>query len=144
MGFTNATFHFYNATDIGKQRRGEITGKQVRKATRKVLIDSGAKRLVVNSKFQKKLGLQEIGMQPVRLANGSVDVYPLLEPVEIRFKNRMTICNPILMPDADEILVGVIPLEGMDVMVDPLTEQLILPPNRLHSAVDIAYGFREV
>ncbi|GHT35305.1 hypothetical protein FACS189427_04300 [Planctomycetales bacterium] len=144
MGFTYATFSFYNATDIGNNRRGKLPAKQIRKTTRKVLIDCGAKRLVVNSGFQKKLGLLEIGMQPVRLADGSADIHPLLEPVEIRFKTRTTICNPILMPDADEILVGVIPLEGMDVMIDPLTEQLILPPDRLQSAVDIAYGFREL
>jgi hypothetical protein len=35
-----------------------------------------------------------------------------------------------VLPGADEILLGVIPLEEMDVIIDPVTQKLAVHPDR--------------
>jgi hypothetical protein len=40
----------------------------------------------------------------------------------------------LIIPGADEVLFGVIPLEEMDVIIDPLSEKLVVHPDRPHRA----------
>jgi hypothetical protein len=58
------------------------------------------------------------------LADGSTTQYGLTEPVEIRWKNRRTSQEAVVMPDANDILLGALPLEGMDLYVDPVNQRL--------------------
>jgi hypothetical protein len=39
--------------------------------------------------------------------------------MEVWWKNRRATCDALVLPHADEILPGAIPLEGLDLMVDP-------------------------
>jgi hypothetical protein len=48
-----------------------------------------------------------------------------LFPVEMRWKNRFTACRPWVVPGAQETLLGAIPLEDMDLMVDPTQQRLV-------------------
>jgi hypothetical protein len=52
----------------------------------------------------------------------------LVGPVEVRFENRSTIVKAIVLPGAEEVLLGAIPLEGLDVFIDPTNERLIVNP----------------
>jgi hypothetical protein len=44
--------------------------------------------------------------------------------VEIRWKDRRTSQEAVVIPDAGEILLGALPLEGMDLCVDPVNQRL--------------------
>ncbi|MDR3338118.1 MAG: hypothetical protein LBT16_13040, partial [Treponema sp.] len=46
------------------------------------------------------------------------------EPVEIHWEDRETTCPAIILPGADNILLGAIPLEDMDLIIDPKRPQL--------------------
>jgi hypothetical protein len=35
------------------------------------------------------------------------------------WKGRATLCDVVVLPDSKEILLGAIPLEAMDIIVDP-------------------------
>jgi hypothetical protein len=43
----------------------------------------------------------------------------------VYWKNRDTICQALVLPDADEILLGAFPMEGMDLIVHPRLEQVV-------------------
>jgi hypothetical protein len=45
--------------------------------------------------------------------------------VEVHWKNRSTSCEAIVLPNSDEVLLGAIPLEGMDLMVNPVEQVLV-------------------
>jgi hypothetical protein len=47
------------------------------------------------------------------------------EPVNIYWQDRYTGCNAFVLPNETEVLFGALPLEGMDVLVDPKHERLI-------------------
>ena len=54
------------------------------------------------------------------LADGSYRKCGLAGPVDVRFANRSASCRALVLPGADEVLFGVIPLEEMDVIIDPI------------------------
>ena len=43
-------------------------------------------------------------------------------PLEIWWKDRRFVCEALVMPDSPDILLGAIPLEGLDLTVNPLRE----------------------
>jgi glutamine amidotransferase PdxT len=51
-------------------------------------------------------------------------VCKVTEPVEIRWKERFATCNAIVIPGAENVLLGAIPLEDMDLMVNPVKQAL--------------------
>jgi hypothetical protein len=44
--------------------------------------------------------------------------------VEVHWKNRDTACPALLLPGAQEVLLGAIPLEDLDLLVDPAGGEL--------------------
>ena len=43
-------------------------------------------------------------------------------------------CHALVLPGAEEVLLGVIPLEEMDVIIDPINQTLAVHPDRQHGA----------
>jgi hypothetical protein len=64
------------------------------------------------------------------LADGTTVHLPVVGPVEIRFSNRKTNVMAMVLPGNSEVLLGAIPMEDMDVIIDPLKQQLIVHPER--------------
>jgi hypothetical protein len=57
--------------------------------------------------------------------DGSTVVYQITDGVEVHWKNRRTICPALVVPGADEILFGALPMEGMDLIVHPRKEEVV-------------------
>jgi predicted aspartyl protease len=114
-----------NAGDVMAAERGYITDAQVRSLTVKALADTGAWTLVIDEDTCQKLGLKLRGPEPGVLANGSTIVYQITEGVEVHWKDRYTVCPALVVPGADEILFGALPMEGMDLIVHPRKEEVV-------------------
>jgi clan AA aspartic protease len=99
--------------------------KEVRAVTLKAMPDTGAWTLVINEEIRQKLGLSIEETSESSLADGKVDTYDVTEGVKIRWKNRSTILPAVVVPNATTILLGALPLEAMDLMVDPVHQQLV-------------------
>ena len=52
----------------------------------------------------------------------------MVGPIEVHFQNRRTVVEALVIPEVEEVLLGVIPLEGMDVLIDPKRQRLIVNP----------------
>ncbi|MDR3284903.1 MAG: retroviral-like aspartic protease family protein [Treponema sp.] len=114
-----------NGGDVLDLRRGRIKEPEVRQTTVTALVDTGAWTLVIDDDTCKQLGLEVVGTESTTLADGSKAFYQLAGPVEVHWKDRRTSCDAIVLPSADEILLGAIPLEAMDLMVHPRTEEVV-------------------
>jgi clan AA aspartic protease len=125
MGTVYSEIVLKNAFDVGKAWHGLIPEQQVRTAAVNALVDTGAGTLVINEEIRQKLGLAVKGQRRATLADGAGGTYQVTEPVEIHWKDRDTTCPAILLPGADSVLLGAIPLEDMDLIVDPQGRQLI-------------------
>ena len=122
MSIVHTEITLRNADDIMAVRRGFIKDADIRNITVNSLIDTGAWTLVINEDIQKKLGLDIVGTESGTLADGTVKEYNLAGPVEVRWKNRRTTCEALVIPEADDILLGAIPLEAMDLTINPRRE----------------------
>ena len=68
------------------------------------------------------------------MADGSILEWDVVWPIELRFKNRKVICSAIVLKGDVESLLGVIPMEEMDVLIHPLREELIVNPEHPYFA----------
>jgi len=124
MGHVNVQITLKNAYDVGFHERGIITEPEIRQTTVKAMVDTGATYLVINRELLQKLGLNTAGERVVSFANSAETVCKMTEPVEIHWEDRFITMPALLVDDAHEILLGVYPLEGMDLMVDPVNLKL--------------------
>ena len=114
-----------NAGDVTMAQRGHITDAQVRTLTVEAMADTGAWTLVIDEDTCQKLGLRLEGPEPGVLADGSTVVYQITDGVEVHWQNRKTVCPALVVPGADEILFGALPMEGMDLIVHPRKEEVV-------------------
>ncbi len=127
MGYVHADILVTNGEDLVLQRRGILTGR-LREERVRALVDTGALHLVLTTDLQSLLELPVLRRQRVATADGRRAECDIVGPVRVRFANRETTCEAVVMPGADEVLLGAIPIEGMDVFIDPTRQQLIVNP----------------
>jgi clan AA aspartic protease len=96
----------------------------VRQLTVDAMVDTGALSLVINEETRQKLGLKVERTKRARLANGTTTECGVTEPVHVHWKKRQTACPALVIPNAGQTLLGAIPLEGLDLIVDPVHLQL--------------------
>jgi clan AA aspartic protease len=99
------------------------------------LADTGAVHLCLPSHVQIQLGLEEIAKKEVTLADGRKSLVPYVGPVELHFKNRVGFAGALVM--GDEVLLGAIPMEDMDLIVIPKTRTLDVNPGSPNIATSI-------
>ncbi|MCL2185622.1 MAG: clan AA aspartic protease [Treponema sp.] len=122
MSIVKTEITLKNADDIMAVRRGLIKDSDIRQVTINSLVDTGAWTLVINEEIREKLGLEIVGTESGTLADGTEREFNLAGPVEVRWKNRRTTCEALVIPDADDILLGAIPMEAMDLTINPRRE----------------------
>ncbi|MCL2444205.1 MAG: clan AA aspartic protease [Treponema sp.] len=114
-----------NADDEAIAETGMVKNHQIRETTVNALVDTGAWTLVINEAMRQKLGLRKFESKTGTLADGSKTNYSLAGPVKVMWKNRRTNCDAIVLPEADEVLLGAIPLEAMDLIIHPRKEEVV-------------------
>lgn len=100
------------------------------------LADSGAVHLCIPEHIRIQLGLDEIDKKEVTLADGSQKLVPYVGPIEIRFKNRAGFAGALVL--GDQVLLGAIPMEDMDLVIIPKTRALDVNPSSPNIARSIA------
>ena len=99
-------------------------------------VDSGAVHLCIPEHIQIQLKLEEIDKKEVTLADGSKKLVPYVGPVEIRYKNRVGFTGALVM--RDQVLLGAIPMEDMDLVIIPSKRVLDVNPDSPNVATSIA------
>jgi clan AA aspartic protease len=125
MSLVRDNITLINAGDTIRVECGLIKEPEIRETTVQCLVDTGAWTLVINEAVRAALGLRITDSTTSTFANGSTEPNGMCEPVKVCWKDRSMTCEAVILPDADEVLLGAIPLEGMDLMVDPVAEKLV-------------------
>jgi predicted aspartyl protease len=120
MGEVNEEITLVNVIDAGMVRRGIIKESEVRKLTVEAVVDTGSGPLVITEALRQRLGLEIEKDASVHLAGDVPQKCTITELVDIRWKDRYTSSRPIVLPNGHETLLGVIPLEDMDLRVNPV------------------------
>ena len=128
MGYVYAEIQLTNEDDLAFNRRGSLPESEIRRVTIRAMVDSGAYDLILNQEIQEQLKLPVLGTRLVKLADETIVEVDIVGPVEVRFETRATTVRALVIPDTEEVLLGAIPLEGLDVIIDPLRERLLVNP----------------
>jgi len=134
MGLTYADIELINAEDLGLARKYIISDEEVKKLQLNILVDTGSYNLCINETIQSQLDLPFLEKRKGQLADGSIHEYDLVGPIVLKFKNRQTVCNALVLSGDNEPLLGAIPLEDMDVLIHPLRQELIVNPDHPYYA----------
>ena len=137
MGLTYAEITLANSSDCILARQGRLPEEKVKQLTVKALVDSGAYMLVINENVKRQLDLPVCEKRAAVLADGLTAECEIVGPVDLFFKTRATSCRAIVLPGNTEVLLGAIPIEDMDVLIDLKNNELILPPDRPYIAQTI-------
>jgi clan AA aspartic protease len=124
LGNVYAEITVTNNRDLSNVMEGHIAEKDVRSVTMTVLVDTGASNLIINEEICSQLGLGTVATREANLAGGGKGFCKITEPVQVKWKDRTATVDPIAFPDGKPLL-GVIPLEILDLIVDPVRRELV-------------------
>ena len=134
MGLVFAEIELTSVDDLVLHRRGFIEQHEIKQVKVKSLVDTGAYMLTINDDVKNQLDLPLIEKQFVTLADETQLEVEIVGPVEIRFENRRTTCDAVVLPNAQDVLLGSIPMEDMDVLIHPKEEKLVVNPKHPYIA----------
>lgn len=116
---------------ITNPRRPELDAISI-----EALADTGSVYLIIPEHLQFQLGLEEVAKKEVTLADDSKRMVPYVGPIEVRFKNRVAYVGAIVM--GDQVLLGAIPMEDMDLIVIPQLRRVDINPLNPNYAAALA------
>jgi clan AA aspartic protease len=91
------------------------------------LADSGAPHLCIPEHIQIQFKLDAIDHKEMTLADRSKKLVPYVGPVELRFKSRVGFAGALVL--GDQVLLGAIPMEDMDLIIIPKTRTVDVNPD---------------
>ncbi len=128
MGKVTTEILVENLEDLWGARKGEIADAAVRKVIiPNALVDTGATFLSLPTSLIRQLGLKKTSSRRIMTSKGPAesDVY---DTVRLTIQGRW--CNQDVMevPDGVPALIGQLPLEALDFVVDPVNQKVIGNP----------------
>ena len=99
------------------------------------LADTGSLHLCIPEHVRIQLELEEIDKKEATLADDSRRLLPYVGPIEIRFGNRVGFVGALVL--GNQVLLGAIPMEDMDLVVVPSTRTLAVNPSSPNIATSV-------
>ena len=115
MGITNATVELRNP------RRPDLEPIRI-----EALAGTGSMHLRITPANRDALELETAEEKPVVLADGTRRTVDYVGPIELRYAGRTGFGGALVM--GDQPLLGVVPMEDMDLVVVPKTQRVIPNP----------------
>lgn len=125
MGLIHANLQLLNPS------KPEVQGLEV-----DALADSGAVHLCIPEHVALQLKLRELERRGVVLADGRRQSVPYMGPIEVRFANRCCFTGAMVL--GDEVLLGAIPIEDMDLVLQPQLQRLSVNPENPNLPLSVA------
>lgn len=117
-----------NLEDLWKAEGGELDRDEVRRIeVIDALVDTGAMMLSMPKRLIAQLGLRPFRKRTVRTVGGIVEI-TLFSGARLTIQGREFNGDVAEIPDDCPVLIGQIPLEGLDFVVDPIHQRLIGNP----------------
>ena len=128
MGKVLVTAKIENLYDLESNDRGLLAADQVRSVeVSDALVDTGATLISMPQRLIAQLGLRHLRTRPARTAKGTTTVR-VFGSVRLTIQGRDCTTDVSELPDDSPVLVGQVPLELLDFVVDPIGQQLIGNP----------------
>jgi len=114
---------------------GNPRNREINPMTVKALVDTGALHLCIPAHVAIQLELEELYKREVTTADGKKHLCPYVGPIELKFANRGCFTGALVL--GDEVLLGAVPMEDMDVVISPAKQMLTVNPESPNIAMSI-------
>ena len=105
------------------------------------LVDSGAAELCIPQHIANQLRLKQLEEREVRIANGDRMLVPYVGGVRVEVFGRQTVTSAVVI--GDQVLLGAIPMEAMDLVIHPRSLTLMPNPDSPNVPASLAMGVRK-
>jgi clan AA aspartic protease len=119
MGYVHATIALSNP------RRPELDPLPV-----SARADSGSLMLCIPAPLAAALQLEQESLREVSVADGRRLQVPYVGPLRVEFQDRCCFVGALVL--GDEVLIGAVPMEDMDLVVNPSLQRLEADPRSPH------------
>jgi predicted aspartyl protease len=140
MGKVITKVKLANWEDIALAAAGTKAGPP-RRAEPEALVDTGAVFLYLRSSVIRRLGLRPLRSITSRTMSNRIEKRRVFSPVQLEIQGRLTTQEVVELPDTLPNVVGQIPLEALDWVVDARRRKLI--PNPEHKGGEHSEEFLE-
>jgi clan AA aspartic protease len=130
MGVVMAKIKLQNFFDIQAAKDRRKSKKDVRQVETDALVDTGATMLVVPQEVANALGCPIREHRTVRYADGRKRRVAVIGGVLIEVLGRTMQLEALVEPNGTAVLLGQIPLEGLDLVINPRSRDVM--PNPAH------------
>ena len=111
----------YAEIEIGNPRESNLETITV-----KSLVDTGALMLCIPEHIQIQLNLEEVEKREITTADGKKHLVSYVGPVQLKFQNRSCFVGALVL--GNEVLLGAVPMEDMDLVVSPASRTITVNP----------------
>jgi len=114
--------HIVASIELSNPRKPELRPLGIQ-----ALADTGALMLCLPEHIALQLDLQTESQREVTVADGRSMNVPYVGPVKVSFENRICFVGALVM--GDEVLLGAVPMEDMDLLLSPSRQSVVVNPN---------------
>jgi clan AA aspartic protease len=113
--------HIFAELQLSNPRKPELRHISV-----KALADTGGLMLCVPEHVAIQLELEPESTREVTVADGRSLQVPYVGPVKVHFQERICYVGALVL--GDEVLLGVVPIEDMDLVLSPSQQKVSVNP----------------
>ena len=132
MGQVKIAAKLTNYAQAFGAEEGYIPKSKVKSFYQEMLVDTGAVMVLLPQNVIDRLELKKAYQTRITYANNNIEDRWVYNGLKIEYGNRQALCDCVSLPDGTEALMGQIPLEEMDMVVDCRNQVLI--PNPAHNS----------
>jgi len=130
MGKVMQKIKLTNYADMIRAQDGHLAPELIRSIEMDALIDTGASTLILPADVVEKMGFTQVEVRKLRRADGKLIESPRVADIHLEICGRDMFTSAYVTPAGTTPLVGQIPLEELDLIVDPKRQEL--RPNPEH------------
>ena len=108
----------------------------------RAVVDTGSMHMAITPLIARQLGLVAVDTRSVRVADGRLVEAPYVGPIKLQLMGRSIFTAAIVLDG--EPLLGAIPLEDLDLHVDPQRMRLVPNPESPDRPMSLAVGVMPV
>src|SRR5713226_8336848 len=123
MGQVHVQVVLTNHREEAMVQLGQLAPERVHRYETEALIDTGAVRSAIPAAVADRLGLFRLRRTDAKYTDGRVEEVDVTEAITVEILGRETEIN--LMGLGEQLLLGVMVLEGLDLIVDCLRQRLV-------------------
>ncbi len=113
--------HVFAEIELSNPRKPDLSPLKV-----KALADTGALMLCIPEHVALQLNLETESMREVSVADGRSMNVPYVGPIKATFGKRFCYVGALVL--GDEVLLGAVPMEDMDLVVNPSRREITVDP----------------